>query len=43
MSHWVTGTFAACLLGLPLLCAAQSSGPPREAQSSLEAIVVTGS
>ncbi|MEP6884163.1 MAG: TonB-dependent receptor [Gammaproteobacteria bacterium] len=43
MSHRVTGSFATCLLGLPLLALAQTSGPPREPQASLEAIVVTGS
>ena len=43
MSHWVTGTIATCLLALPWPGVAQTSGPPREPQSSLEAIVVTGS
>ena len=42
MSRWVAGAFSMCFLALPLL-AAETSGPPREAEPGLEAIVVTGS
>jgi iron complex outermembrane receptor protein len=43
MSHRVTGALAACLMGLPLLAAADTGSPPQEAAPGLETIVVTGS